>query len=347
MNILFWIFSLSIPLTFAAEYMGLSPIPVFIIAAAAIIFLARLISHATEELSLHYGENIGAFLSATFGNAVELIIAILALNQGLYEIVKASILGAILVNLLFTLGLCIVLGGMKYPIQKFNQTKAIVNGSMLFIVVIGVVMPSVYSLYKQPAPHAEAVSLGVAFVLMFVYLLGLFFNMKTHKKFLGAVKLEVKESPEWGKLKAFVIMIVGTILVAFVSEVLVGKVEPIAHQLGWNQAFIGLFFLPAIGMASELFSAVKMALRNRMDGSLEITLGASLQIAMFIAPMLVFVGYFTGHPLTLMFTGYEVIIILLTTLIVNLVSYDGQSNWYEGVLMMASYFIFGVVLFYI
>ena len=336
---------LAIPVSLFLRLSDYSPVLLFVAAGLSIIPLAGYMGKATEEIAIYVGPRVGGLLNATFGNAAELIITIFALKAGLYEVVKASITGSIIGNLLLVLGLSMLLGGFKFKIQKFNRAAAGVHTSMLLMAVTGLIIPAVF-LQTHTNPAAEPFSLGVAAVLMLVYVLSLFFSLYTHKDVFRP-SLEHSETPNWSKLKAALVLLVATILVVLESEFLVGGIEPVVKTLGISELFIGVIVIPIIGNAAEHSTSVIMALKNKMDISLEIAIGSSTQIALFVAPLLVFLGYFMGQPLDLIFTSYELVVIIMATVITAMISMDGRSNWLEGAQLLSAYAIMAIAFLFV
>lgn len=328
---------LAIPVSIFLKILDYSPALLFVAAGLSIIPLAGYMGKATEEIAIYVGPRIGGLLNATFGNAAELIITIFALRAGLGEVVKASITGSIIGNLLLVLGLSMLVGGFKYKTQKFNQAAAGMHTSMLLMAVTGLIIPAVFvSVHSNPA--AEPLSLGVSVVLMLVYLLSLIFSLHTHKDVFRPSQ-EHSEEPNWSKIKALLILLIATAFVVIESEYLVEGIDPVVKTLGISELFIGVIVIPIIGNAAEHSTSVIMALKNKMEISLEIAIGSSTQIALFVAPILVFLGYFIGNPLDLLFTRYELIVIIMATVITAMISMDGRSNWLEGAQLLAAYTI--------
>lgn len=335
-----------LPVAAFAHFLNLSPILVFSLSALAIVPLAKFIGEATEELAVYTGSALGGFLNASFGNATEFIIGIFALRAGLVEVVKASITGAIVGNLLLVLGAAIFIGGLKFKKQKFNKTAAMTSGATLLLAVIALVMPAIF---HQTAPEASAkitqeLSVFVSIFMLIVYLASLLFILFTHKHLYTEEvgKLEAK----WSKMKSIVILLVATIAVAWMSEILVGSIEPIVKSLGWTELFIGVIFVAIIGNAAEHTSAITMALKNKMDLALQISIGSATQIAMFVAPVLVLASLFFRTPMSLIFNIFELVAIVLSVLIANLITEDGESNWFEGLQLLMAYAIMGVAFFF-
>lgn len=333
---------------------------VFITACLAILPLAGLMGRATEELAGRLGPNIGALMNATLGNAAELIITLLALRaaysapsvearDGLLEVVQASITGSILGNVLLVLGLALLLGGLRHPVQSFNRVAAGTHSSMMLLAVAGLMIPAVF-VHAQPGMermHGEApspavwkLSLGVAAILMSAYLAGLWFSLKTHREVFSSS--DHAHVANWSTRTATIILVVATIFVAWMSELLVHGIEPITHQFGLSPIFVGVILIPIIGNAAEHASAIVMAMQNKMDVALGIAIGSSIQIALFVAPLLVFASLLFGHQLSLIFTQVELIAVVFAAAIVALVCHDGETNWLEGLLLLAIYLILGL-----
>lgn len=339
---------LAIPVSIFVHLLDYSPVLLFVAAGLSIIPLAGYMGKATEEIAIYVGPRVGGLLNATFGNAAELIITIFALKAGLYEVVKASITGSIIGNLLLVLGLSMLLGGFKFKTQKFNRAAAGVHTSMLLMAVTGLIIPAVF-LQTHTNPAAEPFSLGVAAVLMLVYVLSLIFSLHTHKDVFrpSLEHSEHSETPNWSKLKAMLILLIATILVVLESEFLVEGIDPVVKTLGISELFIGVIVIPIIGNAAEHSTSVIMALKNKMDISLEIAIGSSTQIALFVAPLLVFLGYFMGQRLDLIFTSYELIVIIMATVITAMISMDGRSNWLEGAQLLSAYAIMALAFLFV
>lgn len=334
-------------LAYVLDRLPLNPTLQFVIVAFAIVYFARIIGRETGILGELFGSSIGALLGATFGNAVELLISVIALVHGMTTLVKASIVGSILANLLLTLGISMIVGGMRRQVQTFNQIKAGVNSVMLFVAVIGLTIMSIESLVQPHISGKEPLSIGIAIVFLVVYILGFVFSLFTHRTYLaagdqGEHSTESKERV-WPHILA---LIAATFVIAFLSDEIVATLTPLAIQLHLTQEFVGLIFVPLIGAAPEFFTAILLARNNRMDGSVEIAVGSSLQVALFVAPVLVLIGHAMGRPLTLVFTAAEVIVIFLATILVSLVSLDGESHWYEGLMVAATYIIFAMLFFF-
>ena len=335
-----------IPATFVAQLLGVSPIWLFFMSAVAIIPLAKYIGEATEEISTRTGPGLGGFLNATFGNATELIIGVLALKSGLLEVVKASITGSIIGNLLLVLGMAMFFGGRKQKKQEFNKTAALASSSTLLLAVTALVMPAIFF---QTAPTAgvstiESLSIFVAVCMIIIYFCNLWFSLFTHKH-LYTEEVGTYES-YWSMRKSVTILLLATFAVAWASDVLVSSIEPVIAYFGWTELFVGVVFVAIIGNIAEHVSAITVALKNRMDLALQISIGSASQIAMFVAPCLVLVSLFFQNQMSLVFNTLELVAIILSVLVVNTVVQDGESNWLEGVQLMLAYAIIAAAFFF-
>ncbi len=333
-----------VPIAIGVHFIGFSPTAVFFLAAIAIVPLAKFIGESTEEIATRTSPAVGGLLSATFGNATELIIGLFALHAGLIEIVKASITGSIISNLLLVLGLAMYLGGRREKAQTFNKTAALASGSTLFIGAIALVMPAIFSQSGGSASDVEGLSILVALALLLVYGANLFFSLHTHKHLY--MEEAGKFEPRWNLPRAVLTLLVATLAVAWVSDILVDSITPLAAALGWSQLFIGVIVLAIIGNAAENLSAVSVAIKNRMDLSLQISIGSATQMAMFVAPILVLVGILMHQSMNLVFNTFELVSIVLSVIIVNFVIADGESNWLEGIQLLAAYAIIGIAFFF-
>jgi Ca2+:H+ antiporter len=342
---------LFVPVAAVLEMMHADPLYVFIASAAAIIPLAGWMGRATEWMAEHLGPGIGGLLNATFGNAAELIIAIMALRAGLHDVVKASITGSIIGNILFVLGLAIVVGGAKRPELKFNRTAASLATTLLALSAIALVVPALFHRISANAgaPAEQTLSLEISVVLAITYVLSLVFTLRTHKHLYAGhgdvesdTAIGMQKVPLW---KSALILLAATSMVAIMSEYLVGAVEHTAQRLGMSDVFVGVFIVAVVGNAAEHSTAVMVALKNKMDLAVNIAVGSSLQVALLVAPTLVFVSYAFGKPLDLLFTTFEIAAIVLSVAVVTLIASDGESNWMEGVLLLAVYAILGLAFY--
>ena len=351
---IFWLF-VFIPITVILEHAGELPPPViFFSAALAIVPIAALIVQSTEQLSMRTGDAVGGLLNATFGNAPELIIATVALRAGLLDMVRASLIGAILANLLLALGLSFFLGGLRYRDQKYNPLAARTYSSMMLIAVISLVVPSAFSRILTPEGtirQEQLLNIGIAVVLLLAYGLYLLFALKTHPGAFASVDSRDEahhEGKQWSMARAVGSLIGASVLAAWMSEILVGAAEGTGKSLGMSQTFIGIVFLAIVGGAAESGSAIAMARKNKVDLSVGIALGSSIQIALFVAPVLVLLSYFIApQPLELSFNRAETGSLFMGVLIGTLVCGDGQSNWYKGVQLVTVYTIIALMFYFI
>ena len=346
-----------VPVAIGCEFLHTDPVWIFVTAALAIIPLAGLMGKATEHLAEHMGAGLGGLLNATFGNAAELIIALIALRAGLIDVVKASITGSIIGNILLVLGLSTLVGGLRFERQEFNRTAAELGATTLVLSAIGLIVPALFHfvVHGDPTAHEQELSLEIAVVLFVTYLLSLVFALHTHKHLYSGTPTEaqVHQANEalgvigWGTEKSLTVLLVATTFVALMSEFLVGAVEHTAHTFGMTDVFVGVILVAIIGNAAEHSTAVLMALKNQMDLAIHIAVGSSIQIALFVAPLLVFAGYAFGQPMNLLFSSFEVMAVALSVGIVSLVSLDGESNWMEGVQLLAVYIILGLAFYFL
>lgn len=336
-----------LPLSLLAEYLHFGSIWVFVFSLLAILPLAEIMGQATEELSKKMGSTVGSLLNATFGNAAELILAIFALQRGLTELVKATITGSIISNILLVLGLSVLVGGIRYKTQVFNRHIAGTSATVMALVVIGLLLPAIFyhSLPAMPLSTAKTMSLIVGLILFSAYAANLFFSLHTHRDLFLPGEEEGPPTPRSGR-RAIIILLLATIFIAWESELLIGSLEPVLEDLGWSRLFMGVIIIPLIGNAAEHMIAVVMAAKNRVDLALGITIGSSAQIALFVAPLLLFIGLAMGQPLTLIFNPFEVSAIAASILIVNLISRDGEVNWFEGFLLLATYLIIAIGFYF-
>jgi Ca2+:H+ antiporter len=345
---------LFVPAAIAAEYMHAGPVVVFALSAMAIIPLSGYLGRATEELASYTGPTLGGLLNATLGNLAELIIAILALRAGLIDLVKASITGSIIGNLLLVLGAAQLLGGLRHHTQKISAALAGLSVSLLTISVIGLVIPAVYHwTHVDPTRQmTRNVSIGVAVLLIIGYGLSLVYSMWTHRAVFDASEGVVaaahaeEHGARWSLPKAATLLIVSAGVVGWLSEILVGSTEAAIADIGLSEIFVGLIVVPIIGNAAEHSSAILMAMKNRMDLAVNIAVGSSAQVALLIAPVLVFVGLAIGQPMDLAFSTFEVIAVALAVAIGSSVVRDAESNWLEGAFLLLVYGMLGVAFFF-
>ena len=350
---IYWLF-VFIPIAVFLDHSHASAPLIFFSAALSIIPIARLIGNSTEQLASYTGDAVGGLLNATFGNLPELIIAIIALNAGLHEMVLASLAGAILANLLLAMGLAFFVGGMKFHNQDYNPVGVRVYSSMMMIAVISLTIPSGFHIFmadKAPSGKENILNLNLAVVLLIGYVLYLFFMIKTHPDFFkgqGSGEHTDEHEERWSLTRALVTLVVASVLAAFMSEVLVGAAEETGKVLGMSDVFVGVIFLAIVGGAAESISAVTLAAKNKMDLSIGILLGSSIQIALFIAPVLVILSTFIGPgQLNLTFPRSLIVVLFLTVILGAMIAGDGRSNWYKGVQLIIVYLIMGMMLYLI
>ncbi|MEB3336137.1 MAG: calcium/proton exchanger [Leptolyngbyaceae bacterium] len=360
-NILFTGLLLFIPISVAAHFLEWGSTVVFITACLAILPLAAWMGSATEEIAVVMGPSLGGLLNATFGNATELIIALVALKAGFINVVKASLTGSIIGNLLLVMGLSMLLGGLRYKEQEFQPIVARVNASSMNLAVVAMLLPTAMNITSIGIDQAtiQILSVAVAIVLILVYGLTLLFSMKTHTYLydVGLAELEPAELAEVNlaedtsehkvNLWFWIAVLLGaTLLVAIESELLVESLEVATKNLGLTSLFTGVILLPIVGNAAEHATAVTVAMKNKMDLSVSVAVGSSLQIALFVAPVLVLAGWFMGQPMDLNFNPFELVGVAVAVFIANSISSDGRSNWLEGTLLLAAYLVLGFAFYF-
>lgn len=360
-NLIFFGLLAFIPVSIAAHFLHWGALVVFLTAGAAILPLAGWMGTATEEIAVVLGPSLGGLLNATFGNATELIIALVALNAGLVDVVKASLTGSIIGNLLLVMGLSMLLGGLRYKEQEFQPVVARVNASSMNLAVIALLLPTAvnYTSTGIGQMTIQQLSVAVAFVLMAVYALTLLFSMKTHAYLYDAGVAEISETGETLSTEELEeeahdinlplwvgVLLSCTVLVAIESELLVDSLEEATSMLGLTSLFTGVILLPIVGNAAEHATAVTVAMKNKMDLSLSVAVGSSLQIALFVAPVLVIAGWLLGKPMDLDFNPFELVAVAVAVLITNSISSDGKSNWLEGTLLLAAYTVLGLAFYF-
>ena len=321
---------------------------IFLTAALAIVPLAGWLGRATEQLAERSGEGVGGLLNATFGNATELIIALSALRAGLHDVVQASIVGSIIGNILLVLGAAMLAGGLGHKEQQYNASAARSQATLLTLATIALILSSVVASRVPDVP--QALSLYISLVLLLVYGLFLVYSLVTHKSLFAGepVVRDASMPPLWSMKKALLVLAAATLMIAWISEILVAAIEPSAHQLGLSNLFVGVFIVAILGNAAEHFSAISAARKNRMDLALSISIGSSIQVALFVAPVLVLASYAIGTtPMDLAFPGGLVLSVLLAVLITGQVAADGRSDWLKGVQLLAVYLILGLAYFFI
>lgn len=360
------------PIAIALEFINTDHIVIFVVASVALIPLAKLIGDSTEHLSVHYGATLGSLLNVTFGNAAEIIIAIVAINAGLIDLVKASITGAILGNILLIFGLSILAGGIRYKEQYFSQENVGLQSSMLFLAIIGLAIPTILvntlnadsaNTSIQNQLNIQILSDILAFLLLAIYIAGIIFTFFTHKHLFltqshfdhkkdqkeGRVQEEGYSSSttSWSKRKSFLFLGLSMAGVIAISEILVGSVEVTAKQFGFGELFVGAIIIGIVGNAAEHSSAIVLARKGKIELSIGIAAGSGTQIALFVVPILVIAGILMNQPFSLVFTLFELVTIFLAAIILNLISRDGKSNWFEGILLTFVYVIIAIGFFFI
>src|SRR5690625_254165 len=359
-KIFFGLTAIGLPIAIIGAMMDWSPVLMFTIYSLTIIALAGLIGKSTESLAIVLGPRIGGLLNATFGNAVELIISIFALKSGLIGIVLASLTGSILGNLLLVGGFSFFIGGLKYKRQTFNINNAMHNaGLLIFSIVLAFIIPKVFTLSMDES-QTMFLSVGVSITLIILYLAALFFKLFTHRGlFQSKEKIHpeeiksnqstevVEEEPEWSKGRAMTILALATLAVAFISDHLVDTFTVVGETFGWSELFIGVIIVAFVGNAAEHASAVFLAYKNKMDVAVEIAVGSTLQVAMFVAPILVVISMFFPISMPLIFTWPELISMITAVLLIIMLSVDGESNWFDGLALLGGYVIMAIGFFLI
>ena len=351
-----------IPIAIALELLHVdSPVIIFGAAALAVIPCAAVMGEATEAIAAKTGPGIGGLMNVTFGNAPELIIAFFALLEGLQEVVKASLVGSVIGNILLVMGAAFLVGGLPRDKQTFSQTAAHAQSAMLTLALAALIFPAIFQLIHGGGlpgvgedrvdfgSELEQLSLGVAIVLLVTYVAGLVFSLKTHRAVFNPFEedAEEEEAHHWSIRKAAVFLALSAVAVGVMSEILVGSISEAADQIGLSQFFVGVFVVAIVGNAAEHWVAVLVAAKDKMDLAVNIAIGSSAQIALFVAPVLVLASFVVGpNPMALVFNGYELGALLFAVLIANLVTQDGESNWFEGVQLLALYAVLGLVFYF-
>jgi Ca2+:H+ antiporter len=350
MNILL----VALPIALVLNWLEVSDVLVFLASAVSIVPLAGLIGNATEQVARYVGPGLGGFLNATFGNAAELIIAVLALRQGLVEVVKASLTGSILGNLLLVLGAAMLVGGWGRERQVFNRMAVGASGGLLILTVGALLMPDIYAeTLNDVEPTFSAnileISVLVSTVMLGAYAASLLFSLKTHRPFLGAVSAQEEEEvpPELTRRGAILLLAVATALTAIAAEVMVGSIEHASSALGLSDLFVGAVIVAIVGNAAEHFSAVMFARRDHMDLAVGIALGSAAQVALLVAPLAVLVSLLFGYPMPLVFNHFELGALVIAVLGVCVLVLDGESNWFEGALLLAIYMVIAIIFFFV
>jgi Ca2+:H+ antiporter len=339
------------PIAILAELLHGGDLLIFFTAALAIVPLAGLLGVATEALAEKTGPRLGGLLNATLGNAAELIITIFAIRAGKPELVKASIIGSILGNVLMVMGFSLLLGGLKNGIQKFSRSHAGLDATMMILAVIALSVPSFFNTAIEPDTlRVEEFSLATAVAILLIYILSVIYALKGHgaeQQLAGTSVQPSHAGPHWTPRQALLVLVAAVAGIAVMSEFLVGSVEAVTATLGFSEFFVGIIIIPIIGNIAEHLVAVQVALKNQMDLSLSIAVGSSLQIALFVAPVLVFISLLMGNPLTLEFNNFELVAMMAASIIAAFVSLDGESNWLEGAMLLVVYAILALAFFFL
>jgi Ca2+:H+ antiporter len=344
----YWLLLVLAPVSWIADLAIHNELLTFFTAAGAVIPLAGVIGRSTDQLAMHAGPRIGGLLNASFGNVTELIIAVFLILDGDLDIVKASLVGSIIGNLLLVLGLSILLGGLRQREQRFNARAAGVHATSLTLAVTGLLMPALFVLLSEGRHgfvEREVVSVSIALVLIALYGAALLFTLVTHEHLFRTPTEE--ERPTWSVRTSILALLAATAFVALESELLVGSLDATVSDIGLSRFFVGLILVPVIGNAAEHGSAVFFALRDKLDVTFEIAIGSSTQIALFVAPALVLISLAVGHPMDFVFNPFEIAAVALSTFIVSLISLDGRSNWLEGAQLLGAYAVMGVSFFFV
>ena len=351
-----------IPIAIVLDIAGASAGLIFFSSAAGVIPTAALMGRSTEELAARSGPGIGGLLNVTFGNAPEIIIAFFALQEGLQEVVKASLVGSILGNILLVMGAAMLVGGLKRERQRFDRTAANVQSTMLMLACVALIMPAIFELViggTLPSPTAESkqfphdleqLSFGVAIILMFSYVAGLIFSLRTHRDLFNPAHTEEDHvgGDVWSVRRSVIMLAIAGVAVGVMSEILVGSIEEASHAVGLSPFFVGVIVVAIVGNAAEHWVAIFFAARDKMDLSVNIAIGSAAQIALFAAPLLVLVSFVVGDfPMALVFNGLELGAILLAVFIANQVTQEGESTWFEGLQLLAVYAVLGLTFYFV
>lgn len=349
-RVFFLVIVFGLPLSFIGSTFHWPEVFMFVIYALTIVALAAYMGRATENIALHTGPRIGGLLNATFGNAVELIISLFALKAGLIGIVLASLTGSVIGNLLLVAGLSFFVGGMKYKRQQFNFYDARHHsGLLVFSVVVAFIVPEVFS-FRLSDKETMSLSIWIAVIMIVLYFAGLFFRLVTHRgvyQHKTDKQNEQNEEPEWSKITSIIVLIITTLGVAYVSERLVATFETVGETFGWSELFIGIIIVAIVGNAAEHATAIIMAYKNKMNIAVEIAIGSSIQIAMFVAPMLVLFSLLMPKSMPLVFTLPELVAMVLSVILTVVIANDGDTNWFEGLTLLAAYLIMGVGFYFL
>ena len=339
-----------LPVTIIGEIAGFSDTILFICSSLAIVPLAGLMGKSTEAISVYCGQKIGGLLNATFGNATELIIAFVAMKEGMFDVVKASLAGSVIGNILLVLGMSMLVGGLKYKTQEFNRHSMNITASMLLFAVLGLAIPAIFT-HALPesslTTEYEGFSVVVALLMLLVYVMQFVFTFVTHKSlYEEGVPAEEESHPQTKLSVSILVLVASTVCIAVLSEIFVGTIEPMAESAGLSTTFVGIILVPIIGNAAEHSSAIFMAYKNKMNAAVEIALGSSLQIILFVMPVLILLSLFFT-PMSIIFTPFELVAVTASVLIANRVDADGESNWLEGLQLVSVYIMIGAAFFFV
>lgn len=340
-----------LPVTIIGKFLGMSDPMLFASSALAIIPLAGLMGKSTDVLSCYCGQKIGGLLNATFGNATELIIAFVAMKEGMFDVVKASLAGSVIGNILLVLGMSMLCGGIRYKTQVFNKQSINITASMLLFAVLGLSIPAIFT-HTMPESSLtttfEGLSVIVALMMLLIYIMQFVFSFVTHRTLYedNIVSDDEDADPGMSLPMAIGLLVAATICIAVLSEIFVGTVEPMAESVGLSKTFVGIILVPIIGNAAEHSTAIIMAIKNKMNAAVEIALGSSLQIILFVVPVLILLSLLF-QPMSIVFTPFELVAVAASVLIANRVASDGESNWLEGLQLVATYIVIGTAFFFV
>ena len=338
-----------IPVTIYGAIAGFSDPLLFVFSSLAIIPLAGVMGKATDDIACFAGQKIGGLLNATFGNATELIIAFVAMKEGMFDVVKASLAGSVIGNILLVLGMSMLLGGIKHKIQKFNIHSINITSSMLLFSVLGLGIPAIFT-HALPesslTTEYEGFSVVVALLMLLIYAMQFVFTFVTHRTLYEESAPDEEEHKKASLPRAIILLLASTVCIAVISEIFVGTVEPMAESAGLHTAFVGIILVPIIGNAAEHSSAIIMAMKDKMNAAIEIALGSSLQIILFVIPVLTLLSLFFT-PMSIVFTPFELVAVTGSVLIANRVASDGESNWLEGLQLVTVYLMIGTAFFFV
>ena len=338
-----------IPITIYGSFAGFSDPLLFVCSALAIIPLAGVMGKSTDDIACYCGQKIGGLLNATFGNATELIIAFVAMKAGMFDVVKASLAGSVIGNILLVLGMSMLAGGIKHKIQRFNIQSINITSSMLLFAVLGLGIPAIFT-HALPesslTTEYEGFSVVVALLMLLVYVMQFVFTFVTHRTLYEDSVPDEEEHKAASLPRAIALLLASTVCIAVISEIFVGTVEPMAESAGLHKTFVGIILVPIIGNAAEHSSAIIMAMKDKMNAAIEIALGSSLQIILFVVPVLTLLSLFFT-PMSIIFTPFELVAVTGSVLIANRVASDGESNWLEGLQLVTVYIMIGAAFFFV